>query len=182
MPHSYPLGSLQTLPTGSPAPTYDFLCPSTWGVVQSRGLTSRGAPLHQREAGVGRLNTPTSSCLGGKLWGVSYSLLGGPQWIGLELPTAITCWLHTPLWLASFPHCTAPLPIVPPGIHLPHEQLIPKPLPEHLFWTEPKLRQLVSILPNMVSQTTVAPDLSFGKYYPKAYTQISNFPFSFFKV
>lgn len=111
MPHSYCLGSLQKSPPESPRPIYDFLCPSTFRGFQPRGLTSRAAPPHQWEAGVGGLNTSTSPPLSGKLWGVSYTVSqGGPQWVLLRLPTAVTWWLYNVLWPPSFGHLTFPLP------------------------------------------------------------------------
>lgn len=69
---------------------------------------------------------------------------GCPQWVGLQLPMAVTCWQHTLYWLSSFSCLTSPLLTVLPGDQHPCKQLIPKSLPQDLLWAEPKLRQLVS--------------------------------------
>lgn len=114
MPHSYCLGSLQKSPPESPRPIYDFLCPSTCRGFQPRGLTSRAAPPHQWEAGVGGLNTSTSPPLSGKLWGVSYTVSrggGGP--VGFT-PAAHSCNLVAlQLFVASL--------LLPPHFPTPHQ-------------------------------------------------------------
>ena len=152
-------------PAESPVPTCDFLCPSTWGDFQPGELTSWGSLLRQREAGVSGWNTCPTSSLSGKLWGMSYTVF--PSSVGWTL--AAHGWNRNPLAphpLNGFPLSLShvPTPYSSWGIASHVKKLIPESLAQDLLWVQRKLRQLVNILPNMILQTTVAPDPSFGKY------------------
>lgn len=69
-----------------PSTHYDFLSPSTWGDLQPRGLTSRGALHHQRESRVSELNACPTSSLSGKLWDMTYYTVC--QWVPSHLTLA----------------------------------------------------------------------------------------------